>query len=232
MLGAMTTHAMHRAPAPAAQARAMEWVRSEAPIPYPEALAAMDARVDAIARGEASECVWLLEHPPLYTAGTSALPSELLAPDRLPVFRSGRGGRFTYHGPGQRVAYVMLDLSTCRDVRAFVTDLEGWLLAALELLGVEGERRPGQIGIFVKGAKIASIGVRLRRWVSFHGVSLNVDPDLAHFAGIVACGLKDTPVTSLAALGVETDMERVDAALRAAFQPVFGRTSLTALAVP
>jgi lipoyl(octanoyl) transferase len=226
-------HAMHRAPVPAAMARAMEWVRSEAPIPYPEALAAMDARVDAIAGAEASECVWLLEHPPLYTAGTSALPSELLAPDCLPVFRSGRGGRYTYHGPGQRVAYVMLDLSTRgRDVRAFVTGLEGWLLAALELLGVKGECRPGQIGIFVKGAKIASIGVRLRRWVTLHGVSLNVDPDLAHFAGIVPCGLKDTPVTSLAALGVETDMNRVDAALRAAFQPVFDRTSLTASAAP
>jgi lipoyl(octanoyl) transferase len=211
----------------------MEWLRSGAPIPYPEALAAMDARVAAIARGEAPECVWLLEHPPLYTAGTSAVPSELLTPGRLPVFRSGRGGRFTYHGPGQRIAYVMLDLSTrARDVRAFVTGLEDWLLTALARLGVEGERRPGQIGIFVEGAKIASIGVRLRRWVSFHGVSLNVDPDLSHFAGIVPCGLKDIPVTSLAALGAETDMDRVDTALRAAFQPVFGEAALTPSVAP
>ena len=229
----MTLHARPRAPSPAADARGVEWRRSGAPIPYPEALAAMDARAEAIARGEASECVWLLEHPPLYTAGTSARPSELLAPDRLPVFRSGRGGRYTYHGPGQRVAYVMLDLSTrARDVRAFVTGLEDWLLAALMRLGVAGERRLGQIGIFVDGAKIASIGVRLRRWVSLHGVSLNVDPDLSHFAGIVPCGLNDTPVTSLAALGRKTDMDQVDAALGAAFRPVFGETSLTRSAAP
>jgi lipoyl(octanoyl) transferase len=224
---------MHRAPSLACHERGVEWLRSGAPIPYPEALAAMDGRVAAIARGEASECVWLLEHPPLYTAGTSALPLELLTPGRLPVFRSGRGGRFTYHGPGQRVAYVMLDLSTrSRDVRAFVTGLEDWLLAALMLLGVEGERRPGQIGIFVAGAKIANIGVRVRRWVSFHGVSLNIDPDLTHFAGIVPCGLKDTPVTSLAALGVDTDMDKVDAALRGSFQGVFGEASLTQSAAP
>jgi lipoyl(octanoyl) transferase len=229
----MTIHAMQRAPCPATNARVVEWLRSRATIPYPQALAAMDARVDAIAYGEAPECVWLLEHPPLYTAGTSALPSELLAPGRLPVFTSGRGGRFTYHGPGQRVAYVMLDLSTrARDVRAFVTGLEHWLLAALTLLGVEGERRPSQIGIFVARAKIASIGVRVRRWVSLHGVSLNVDPDLTHFAGIVPCGLKDAPVTSLAALGAETDMDKVDAALRAAFQPVFGEAALTLSAAP
>lgn len=211
----------------------MEWLRSGAPIPYPEALAAMDARVDAISRGAASECVWLLEHPPLYTAGTSAVPSELLAPGRLPVFKSGRGGRFTYHGPGQRVAYVMLDLATRgRDVRAFVAGLEDWLLAALARLGVQGERRPGQIGIFVGGAKIASIGVRVRRWVSLHGVSLNVDPDLTHFAGIVPCGLKDTPVTSLAALDAETDMDRVDTALRATFAAGFGEAPLTRSAAP
>ena len=179
----------------------------------------MAARAAAIALGQAPECVWLLEHPAIYTAGTSADPSELLAPHRLPVFKTGRGGRFTYHGPGQRVAYVMLDLSRRgSDVRAFVTSLEDWLIATLARLDVAGERHPGQIGIFVEGAKIASIGVRVRRWVSLHGMSLNVDPELEHFSGIVPCGLTDTPVTSLAALGAESDMENVDRALHAAFE--------------
>ena len=192
-------------------------------MPYDEAIAFMDRRVAAIARGEAPNCVWLLEHPSIYTAGTSADPAELLTPDRFPVFKTGRGGRFTYHGPGQRVAYVMLDLTRRgRDVRAFVRSLEDWLIATLARLGVEGERRPGQVGIFVRGAKIASIGVRVRRWVTLHGVSLNVDPDLEHFAGIVPCGLADTPVTSLAALGAETDMDKVDQALRATFTEIFG----------
>ena len=192
-------------------------------MPYAEAVTAMDERVASIARGEALECVWLLEHPAIYTAGTSADPAELLTPARFPVFRSGRGGRFTYHGPGQRVAYVMLDLSRRgRDVRAFVTALEDWLIATLARLGVEGERKQGQIGIFVHGAKIASIGVRVRRWISLHGVSLNVAPELEHFSGIVPCGLKEVPVTSLAALGAETDMDRVDEALRVAFQDVLG----------
>jgi len=201
----------------------IEWLKSRSPVPYPEALAAMDERVDAIAKGSASECVWLLEHPAIYTAGTSAKETELLEPTRFPVYRSGRGGRFTYHGPGQRVVYVMLDLATRgRDVRAFVTGLEDWLIAALATLGVEGERREGTVGIFVRGAKIASIGVRVRRWVSFHGVSLNVDPELEHFSSIVPCGLQGVPVTSLAALGVKTDMDAVDAALRAAFDEVFG----------
>jgi lipoyl(octanoyl) transferase len=200
----------------------VEWRRSRALVPYPQAVAWMDARVASIARGNAGECVWLLEHPPLYTAGTSADPAELLAPHRLPVFGSGRGGRFTYHGPGQRVAYVMLDLSARgRDVRAFVRDLEEWILAALVRLGVRGERQPGQIGIFVQGAKIASIGVRVRHWVTLHGVSLNVDPDLSHFAGIVPCGLADTPVTSLAALGMRPGMDRVDATLGSSFDAVF-----------
>jgi lipoyl(octanoyl) transferase len=185
--------------------------------------------VAAIALGEAAECVWLLEHPPIYTAGTSADVSELLAPTRFPVFRTGRGGRFTYHGPGQRVAYVMLDLSARgRAVRAFVTSLEDWLIATLACLGVDGERHPGQIGIFVRGAKIASIGVRVRRCVSLHGVSLNVDPELEHFSGIVPCGLKDVPVTSLAALGAETNMDKVDQALRAAFEEIFGGTAVSA----
>ncbi len=202
----------------------VEWLISRAPVPYETAVEAMDARVAAIAQREAPECVWLLEHPAIYTSGTSAAPHELLEPSRFPVFSSGRGGRFTYHGPGQRVAYVMLDLGRRRrDVRAFVLALEDWLIAALARLGVEGERRDGQIGIFVGEAKIASVGLRLRRWVSFHGVSLNVDPDLEHFSGIVPCGLADTPVTSLAALGAETDMDRVDAVLRAAFEGAFGR---------
>ena len=169
--------------------------------------------------------MWLLEHPPLYTAGTSAAPEELIEPSRFPVFRTGRGGRFTYHGPGQRVAYVMLDLGRRgRDVRAFVHALEDWLIATLARLGVEGEAHEGQIGVFVGEAKIASIGIRVRHWVSFHGVSLNVDPDLEHFAGIVPCGL-NAPVTSLAALGIDTDMQRVDAALRSAFEETLGPLS-------
>ncbi len=203
----------------------VEWLMSRAPVPYPEALAAMEARVGAIAARQASECGWLLEHPPLYTAGTSAAPGELLMPARLPVFKTGRGGRFTYHGPGQRVAYVMLDLDRRgRDVRVFVRALEDWLIATLATLGVEGERRGDSIGIFVGDAKIASIGIRVRRWVSYHGISLNVDPDLRHFAGIVPCGLA-SPVTSLAALGAETNMTKVDAALRASFDAVFGATN-------
>jgi lipoyl(octanoyl) transferase len=181
----------------------------------------MERRAAAIARGEARDCVWLLEHPSLYTAGTSAAPGELLSPARFPVFRSGRGGRFTYHGPGQRVIYVMFDLAPRgHDVRAFVAFLEDWLIAALALLGVEGGRRPGQIGIFVQGAKIASIGLRVRRWVTLHGASLNVAPELEHFSGIVPCGLAGTQATSLAALGADADMNAVDDALRAAFAAV------------
>lgn len=219
----MNEHGLYMAAPLAHEGGEVEWLRSLAPIPYPQAIASMDARADAIARREASECVWLLEHPPLYTAGTSAAPQELLVPDRFPVFDSGRGGRFTYHGPGQRVAYVMLDLSARgRDVRAFVAALEAWMLATLARLDVEGKRLPGQIGVFAAGAKIASIGVRVRHWVTLHGVSLNVDPDLSHFAGIVPCGLADAAVTSLAALGAETDLDKVDAALRAAFDGVFG----------
>jgi lipoyl(octanoyl) transferase len=219
----MNEHGLHVANLPAQEGGEVEWLQSLAPVRYPQAVASMDARADAIGRGEESECVWLLEHPSLYTAGTSAAPQELLVPDRLPVFESGRGGRFTYHGPGQRVAYVMLDLSARgRDVRAFVAALEAWILATLARLAVKGERLPGQIGVFVNGAKIASIGVRVRRWVSLHGVSINVDPDLSHFAGIVPCGVAGAAVTILAALGAETDMDKVDAALRAAFDEVFG----------
>jgi lipoyl(octanoyl) transferase len=206
---------------PAPSPPGVEWLRSERPVPYEEAVAVMERRAAAIARGEAQDCVWLLEHPPLYTAGTSAAPGELLSPTRFPVFRTGRGGHFTYHGPGQRVIYVMFDLAPRgRDVRAFVAFIEDWLIAALALLGVEGERRPGQIGVFVEGAKIASIGLRVRRWVTLHGASLNVAPELEHFSGIVPCGLADTPATSLAALGAEADMNAVDGALRAAFAAV------------
>jgi len=224
----MGEHGLRIAPSPAQATGGVEWLTSAAPVPYPEAVAAMDARASAIAAAEASECVWLLEHPAIYTAGTSASEEELIAPARLPVFRAGRGGRFTYHGPGQRVAYVMLDLSRRgRDVKAFVASLEDWLIATLGRLGIEGERLDGQIGVFVHGAKIASIGVRVRRWVSLHGVSLNVDPNLEHFSGIVACG-RSTPVTSLAALAAETDMARVDQALRAAFEEVFSAEAISA----
>lgn len=201
---------------------AVEWLTTPAPVPYEEALAVMDARANAIANGGGPECVWLLEHPPLYTAGTSADAAEILNPDRFPVFKAGRGGRYTYHGPGQRVVYVMLDLAARgRDIRAYVTGLEDWLIATLQELGIDGERRPGAVGIFVRDAKIASIGVRVRRWVTLHGLSLNVAPNLEHFSGIVPCGLTDTEVTSLRALGAETDMARVDAALRKSFDRVF-----------
>jgi lipoyl(octanoyl) transferase len=200
----------------------VEWLHSDGLVPYEAALAVMEARASAIALEHAAECVWLLEHPPLYTAGTSADDRELLSPGRFPVFRTGRGGRYTYHGPGQRVAYVMLDLAARgRDVHAFVTSLEDWLIATLARLGIVGERHPGQIGIFVGGAKIASIGVRVRRWVSLHGVSVNVAPELEHFSGIVPCGLAGTEVTSLAALGAEIDMGVIDLALRAAFAETF-----------
>jgi len=204
-----------------------EWWRSAEPVPYEAALATMEARVAAIQHGEAGEAVWLLEHPALYTAGASARPDELIAPAGLPVYRAGRGGRYTYHGPGQRVAYVMLDLNRRgRDLRAYVGGLEAWLIATLARFGVRGERRAGRIGVWVASgdgeAKIAAIGVRVRRWVSYHGVSLNVAPDLAHYRGIVPCGIRGYGVTSLAALGVPATMETVDAALRETFAEVFG----------
>lgn len=220
--------AARKIPSPAP--RPVDWLTSRRLVPYEEAVAIMEARAAAIALGQDSECVWLLQHPPIYTAGTSADQAELLAPGRFPVFKTGRGGRFTYHGPGQRVAYVMLDLSARgRDARAYVTALEDWLIATLARFGVAGERHPGQIGIFVQGAKIASIGVRMRRWVSLHGVSLNVDPELEHFSGIVPCGLTGTKVTSLAALGACADMETVDRALRAAFEEIFGVKAINAI---
>lgn len=209
--------------------RSVEWLSSAAPVAYPEALAAMEARAKAIADGEAAEAVWLLEHPPLYTAGTSAKAADLLAPDRFPVYATGRGGQYTYHGPGQRVGYVMLDVKARGgDVRKFVHSLEEWLIRALARFDVTAERREGRIGLWVAdpatGAenKIAALGLRIRRGVSFHGVSLNVSPDLSHFAGIVPCGISRHGVTSLAALGRTTDMAEVDAALKASFAPVFG----------
>lgn len=209
----------------------VHWAISHAPVGYPTAMAAMDARVAAIGAGRAAELVWLLEHPPLYTAGTSAHADDLLVPDRFPVHKTGRGGQYTYHGPGQRVVYVMLDLTRRKqDVRWFVRSLEDWLIATLAEFGVRGARRDGLAGVWVslangdrpEHAKIAALGVRLRRWVSFHGISLNVAPDLAHFSGIVPCGVSDAGVTSLAALGVQAGMSDVDAALRLAFEHQFG----------
>jgi lipoyl(octanoyl) transferase len=213
-------------------ARATGWAVSRGLVPYPDAVAVMEARAAEIAAGGAGELVWLLEHPPLYTAGVSAKPGDLLDADRFPVFASGRGGQFTYHGPGQRVAYVMLDLTQRRrDVRAFVAALEAWLIGALARFNVAGEVREGRIGVWVErrqpGAppredKIAAIGVKLRRWVSLHGVSLNVEPDLSHFTGIVPCGVAEHGVTSLVDLGLPVTMDEADAALRASFREVFG----------
>ncbi|MBN9320426.1 MAG: lipoyl(octanoyl) transferase LipB [Caulobacterales bacterium] len=211
----------------------VEWAVSPGLIDYPVAVAAMEARAKAIADGGAGELIWLLEHPALYTSGVSAKPSDLLDPNRLPVFESGRGGQFTYHGPGQRVAYVMLDLTKRgRDVRAFVAALEAWIIGALGRFAVEGQIRDGRVGVWVerKGVgwsredKIAAIGVKLRRWVSFHGVSLNVEPDLADFAGIVPCGQTEHGVTSLVDLGLPVTMDEADAALRASFETIFGPT--------
>jgi lipoyl(octanoyl) transferase len=204
----------------------LEWRISDAPVPYPQALAEMEARAAAIAEGTAGEQIWLLEHPPIYTAGTSARDEDLIDP-RFPVYRTGRGGQFTYHGPGQRVAYAMLDLKRRKpDVRAYVRDLEEWLIQALAELGVKGERREGRVGIWVQRGtredKIAALGVRIKRWVSFHGVALNVDPDLSHFTGIVPCGVKAHGVTSLADLGIVASMADVDVALKRSFGKIFG----------
>jgi lipoyl(octanoyl) transferase len=211
---------------------AVEWRISDAPVPYPEAVAAMEQRVAAIAAGQAPELVWLLEHPPLYTSGTSGKSADLLEP-RFPFFQTGRGGQLTYHGPGQRVAYVMLDLKRRRpDVRAYVAGLEEWIIRTLSPFNVRGERREDRVGVWVKrpdkGAgfedKIAAIGVRLRRWVSFHGISINVEPELSHFSAIVPCGVADPRfgVTSLVDLGHLVTLADVDIALRQAFEDVFG----------
>ncbi|HET7708666.1 MAG TPA: lipoyl(octanoyl) transferase LipB [Sphingomicrobium sp.] len=203
----------------------IEWRVSDTPVAYPEALAFMEERATAIRAGAAGECVWLLEHPPLFTAGTSADPAELVNPLDLPVHEAGRGGRYTYHGPGQRVGYLMLDLDKRgRDVRRLVCTLEDWIIAALADLGVDAHRAPGRIGIWVGGgseeAKIAALGIRIKRWVTLHGFSINVAPDLSHFAGIVPCGIREFGVTSLKQIGKETAISRVDDALRHQF-PLF-----------
>ncbi len=221
-------------PSPLEEAHPVEWRIEPGLTPYPAAVAAMEARVAAIRAGEAPELVWLVEHPPLYTAGTSAAEADLLQPDRFPVYRSGRGGEFTYHGPGQRVAYVMLDLKRRGpDVRRFVQDLEEWIIRALASFAVAGERREGRVGIWVErkdpvlGAredKIAAIGVRVRRWVTYHGIAINVEPELEHFSGIVPCGISEHGVTSLVDLGLPVGMADLDAALRASFPGVFGVT--------
>lgn len=219
---------------PAPGGAEVEWRVSDAPVGYEEAVAEMEARAAAIAGGEAPELVWLLEHPPLYTAGTSAKDSDLVAPDALPVFTSGRGGQYTYHGPGQRIAYLMLDLKRRRpDLRAYVAALEAWLIATLDRFGVTGERREDRVGVWVRrpdrgaGAedKIAAIGVRVRRWVTLHGVSLNVEPDLSHYAGIIPCGVRDHGVTSLADLGRVVSTAEVDMAMRETFEEIFGPTT-------
>ena len=203
---------------------------------YEPAVAFMEARAEAIRAGTAPELVWLVEHPPLFTAGTSADPADLVAPDRFPVFATGRGGQYTYHGPGQRVAYVMLDLKRRRpDVRAFVAALEDWIIATLDRFNVKGERREDRVGVWVTRPdrpplpdgspaedKIAAIGIRLRKWVSFHGISINVEPDLTHYAGIVPCGIAEHGVTSLVDLGLPVTMDDQDVALKAAFTKVFG----------
>ena len=205
----------------------MEWKISTSPVSYEDALSFMDERVAAIAVGEAAECVWLLEHPALYTAGTSAKEADLLAAD-FPVYKSGRGGQYTYHGPGQRVAYVMLDLrarQSTPDVKKYVCDLEEWIIRSLAEFGIKGERRSGRVGIWTGtpegDKKIAAIGVRIRRWVTLHGISINVNPDLAHFGGIVPCGISDAGVTSFADLGVQADMAALDRALKENWGRVF-----------
>lgn len=219
-----------------ADAPAVEWLISDGLTDYDTATAFMDARVAAIRNGEANELVWLVEHPPLYTGGTSAQAQDLLSPDRFPVYATGRGGEYTYHGPGQRVAYVMLDLKRRReDVRAFVTALEQLIIETLAQFNVKGERREDRVGVWVvrpdkpplaNGApcedKIAAIGIRLRRWVSFHGIAINVEPELEHFAGIVPCGIAEHGVTSLVDLGLPVTMQDVDVALGQAFDTVFG----------
>ncbi len=220
----------------------VEWRVTEGLTDYAAAVAFMDARAAAIREGSENEQVWLLEHPPLYTAGTSANAADLILPSRFPVHQTGRGGEYTYHGPGQRVVYVMLDLKRRReDVRAFVAALEAWIIGALDAFNVKGERREDRVGVWVKRPdkaslpdgsmaedKIAAIGIRLKRWVSLHGISLNVEPDLDHFDGIVPCGISQYGVTSIAELGLTADMQDADSALRLAFEEIFGETRITA----
>ena len=215
----------------------VEWRVSDTPVGYQNALDLMEQRVADIASGAASELVWLLEHPPLYTAGTSADSTDLVQPDRFPVFKTGRGGQYTYHGPGQRVAYVMLDLKRRQpDVRAFVSTLERWTIETLESFGVTGERREDRVGVWVKRPtrpapageiaedKIAAIGIRLKKWVSLHGISINVEPELEHFSGIIPCGVQNHGVTSLVDLGLPVTMNDLDIELRRSFEDLFGPT--------
>ena len=219
----------------------IEWKHTDGLVPYEEDLVFMEARVADISAGNASECIWLLEHPPLYTAGTSAKLEDLVAPDRFPVYEARRGGQYTYHGPGQRVVYVMLDVAKRgRDVRCFVRDLERWVINTLAEFNVTGEIRDGRVGVWVEredkpltapGAKaedkIAAIGIRLRKWISFHGISINVEPDLEHFSGIVPCGIAEHGVTSLVDLGLPVTVADVDLALRRSFDAVFSKQAAT-----
>ncbi|QGY04928.1 lipoyl(octanoyl) transferase LipB [Methylobacterium mesophilicum SR1.6/6] len=233
----VSPHAFPKSPGSDPVAGPVAWRVSDGPVDYAAAVAWMEVRAEAIARGAAPECVWLLEHPPLYTAGTSARPEDLVAPGRFPVHATGRGGQYTYHGPGQRVAYVMLDLGRrSRDLRAYVASLEAWLIETLAAFNVRAERREDRVGVWVRRPekgdgvedKIAAIGIRVRRWVSFHGVSLNVEPDLSHFAGIVPCGVREHGVTSLVDLGLPVSLPEVDMQLRAAFEGIFGATTMEA----
>ncbi len=227
----MSQNTLSQTAQPESQTVSVEWRISDRPVDYREAEAFMEQRAASIAAGTAPECVWLLEHPPLYTAGTSAKEEDLLTPDRFPVYKTGRGGQFTYHGPGQRVGYVMLDLNKRgKDLRRFVTNLETWLISTLAEFNVVGETRPERVGVWVrrpelgegKEDKVAAIGVRVRKWVTFHGVSINVEPDLEHFSGIVPCGIQQHGVTSLVDLGLPVTYTEVDAALQRRFAEVFG----------
>ena len=213
----------------------VDWITSQGLTPYPDALAFMEDRVAKIAAGTADEAIWLVEHPPLYTAGTSAKSSDLLTPDKFPVYEARRGGEYTYHGPGQRVVYIMLDVGARgRDVRAFVAQIENWIIATLDTFNIQGERRTGRVGVWVTRPdrprttsdsiaedKIAALGIRLRKWISFHGLSINVEPDLSHFDGIVPCGIAEHGVTSLVDLGLPVTMDDVDLALRQTFEVAF-----------
>lgn len=210
-----------------ASAAPVTWDISDGLVPYPEAMSLMDTHVEAISKGLEPERIWLLEHPPLYTAGTSAHEEDLVERERFPVFKAGRGGQYTYHGPGQRVAYVMLDLKRRGgDVRAFVAALEQWVIDTLDQFNVTGERREDRVGVWVRRSsredKIAAIGIRVRHWVTFHGISINVEPDLTHFDGIVPCGIREHGVTSLVDLGLPVTMADLDMALKATFRPIFG----------
>ena len=217
----------------------VEWIISSGLVEYPDALKAMDERVDSIQKGSAKELVWLLEHPPLYSAGTSAKPKDLLIPNRFPVFKTGRGGQYTYHGPGQRVAYIMLDLNRRkRDIRAFVSSLETWIINTLSKFNIRGERRSDRIGIWVRRTdlnnsdredKIGAIGIRIKRWVTLHGISINVSPDLEHFGGIIPCGIDGYGVTSFEDIGQPLEVYDLDVELRTEFDQLFGKNGEMAL---